>query len=211
MYGLEDGSNYCNWNATDTKYTGAEVAAAVTEICKSPAMVNCVNDDAQAFAINGEMIAAVNGTWSTTVFQQAYGDGYAAVKLPTFTVNGEQVQMGSFAGYKFVGVNAYSKETGWAMLLAEFITNENAQKQLGIATGEGPANIVAAASEEIASAPALAALSEQSEFADIQRVGDNYWDPAAALGQTLAEGNYDDVQKLLDDAVDGITQPVETE
>ena len=208
MYRNEDGSNYCNWNATDTKYSGADVAKAVTEICESEALVNCVNEDAQAFALNGEMIADVNGTWATTGFKEAYGDGYAAVKLPTFTVNGEQVQMGSFAGYKFVGVNAYSKNAGWAMLLAEYITSETSQKEIAIATGEGPSNIVAAASEEIASAPALAALSEQAAFADIQRVGDNYWGPAATLGETLVEGNYEDAQKLLDDAVAGITQAV---
>ena len=94
------------------------------------------------------------------------------------------------------------------MLLAEYITSETSQKEIAIATGEGPSNIVAAASEEIASAPALAALSEQAAFADIQRVGDNYWGPAATLGETLVEGNYEDAQKLLDDAVAGITQAV---
>ena len=207
MYRNDDGSNTCNWNATDTKYTGADVAEAVTKICESDAMVNCVNEDAQAFALNGEMIADVNGTWATKAFQEAYGDGYAAVKLPTFTVNGDQVQMSSFAGYKFVGVNAYSKNTGWAMLLAEYITNEDSQKKIGIATGEGPSNLAAAASDEIASAPALAALAEQAEYASLQRVGDNYWGPAATLGQSLVEGAYTDVQTLLDDAVDGITQP----
>lgn len=206
MYRNEDGTNTCNWNATDTKYTGADVATAVTELCKSEAMVNCVNEDAQAFALNGEMIADVNGTWATNGFMEAYGDGYAATKLPTLTVNGDQVQMGSFAGYKFVGVNSYSKNTGWAMLLAEYITNEESQKKIGIETGEGPSNLAAAASEEIASAPALAALAAQAEYADLQRVGDNYWDPAATLGQALVEGTYTDVQKLLDDAVAGITQ-----
>ena len=112
----DDGKNVCNWNATDTKYTGADVATAITEICKNPAMVNCVNEDAQSFALNGEMIADVNGTWATNGFKEAYGDNYAAAKLPTFTVNGDQVQMGSFAGYKFIGVNAYSKNPGWAIL-----------------------------------------------------------------------------------------------
>ena len=202
----DDGKNVCNWNATDTKYTGADVATAITEICKNPAMVNCVNEDAQAFALNGEMIADVNGTWATNGFKEAYGDNYAAAKLPTFTVNGDQVQMGSFAGYKFIGVNAYSKNPGWAMLLSEFLTSEASQTKIALATGEGPANTVAAASSEIASAPALAALSEQAEFADLQRVGDEYWAPGATLGQSLVEGTYDDVQKLLDDAVEGITQ-----
>ena len=202
----DDGKNVCNWNATDTKYTGAQVAKAITDICKSPAMVNCVNEDAQSFAADGKMIADVNGTWATSAFKEAYGDGYAATKLPTFTVNGEQVQQGSFAGYKFIGVNAYSKNTGWAMLLAEFLSSEASQQKIGVATGEGPANKVAAQSEEIAALPALAALSEQSEYADLQRVGDNYWEPAATLGQSLVEGNYSDAQKLLDEAVEGITQ-----
>ncbi len=206
MYRGDDGKNICNWNATDTKYTGADVADAVTKLCKSDAMVNCVNEDAQAFALDGKMIADVNGTWATNGFKEAYGDGYAATKLPTLTVNGDQVQMGSFAGYKFVGVNSYSKNTGWAMLLAEYITSEESQKKIGIATGEGPSNIAAASSDEIASQPALAALTAQSEYADLQRVGDNYWDPAATLGQALVEGTYKDVQKLLDDAVAGITQ-----
>ncbi|MBR1692181.1 MAG: extracellular solute-binding protein [Lachnospiraceae bacterium] len=206
MYMNEDGKNVCNWNATDTKYTGADVALAISELCKNSAMKNCVNEDAQAFALNGEMIADVNGTWATSAFQEAYGDGYAAVKLPTFTVNGDQVQMGSFAGYKFIGVNAYSKNPGWAMLLAEFLTNEASQTKIGIATGEGPSNLVAASSSEIASAPALAALAQQSEYANLQRVGDNYWGPAATLGESLVEGNYLDIQTLLDEAVEGITQ-----
>ena len=203
----EDGDkNVCNWNATDTKYKGADVATAITEICKNPAMVNCVNEDAQAFALNGEMIADVNGTWASGAFEKAYGDGYAATKLPTFTVNGDQVQMGSFAGYKFAGVNAYSKNPGWAMLLSEFLTSEDSQTKIAAATGEGPANLDAASSEAVTSAPAIKALTQQAEFADLQRVGGSYWDPAASLGESLVEGNYTDVQALLDEAVAGITQ-----
>lgn len=206
MYVGEDGKNVCNWNATDTKYTGADVALAITDICKHPSMTNCANDEQQSFAIDGQMIAAVNGTWSTNVFMEAYGDGYAAAKLPTFTVNGDQVQMGSFAGYKFVGVNSYSQNPGWSMLLAEFITNEQSQTAIGVATGEGPANLKAASSDSITSLPAIAALAEQSEFAHVQRVGGFYWDPAASLGQSLVDGEYNDVQALLDVAVEGITQ-----
>ena len=202
----DDGKNICNWNATDTKYKGADVATAITDICKNPAMKNCVNEDAQSFALNGEMIADVNGTWATNAFKKAYGDGYAATKLPTFSVNGEQVQMGSFAGYHFIGVNAYSKNPGWTMLLSEYLTSKESQEKIAVATGEAPANSTAAASEEITNEPAIKALSEQSAYATLQRVGGNYWDPAASLGQQLVEGKYTDVQKLLDDAVAGITQ-----
>ena len=199
----DDGTNSCNWNATDTKYKGTDVAKAITEICKNKAFKNCVNEDAQADALNGKMAADVNGTWATDAFKKAYGDGFAAAKLPTYTVNGDQVQMASFRGYKFVGVNAYSKQTGWAMLLAEYITSQENQTKIYEATGEGPANTEALKS---ASSPALDALDAQSQYAYLRRVGNEYWTPAASLGQNLVEGKYSDAQKLLDDAVKGITK-----
>lgn len=207
----EDQSNTCNWNATDTTPTGADVAEAVSAICANSAFVSCSNTDATASAANGEMKAFVDGTWDSSAFQDAYGEGFAATKLPTFTCAGEQVQMGSYAGYKFVGVNSYSDQIGWSMILAEYITNETSQAAIGAATGEGPANVVAASSEEILAQPALAALAAQAEYADLQRVGGAYWDPAASLGQNLVEGNNSDVQALLDEAVEGITQPVAAE
>lgn len=207
----EDQSNTCNWNATDTTPTGADVATAISTICANSSFVACGNTDATASAANGEMKAYVDGTWDSSAFQDAYGEGFAATKLPTFTCAGEQVQMGSYAGYKFVGVNSYSDQVGWSMILAEYITNETSQAAIGAATGEGPANVVAASSEEILAQPALAALAAQAEYADLQRVGGAYWDPAASLGQNLVEGNNSDVQALLDEAVEGITQPVAAE
>lgn len=207
----EDQSNTCNWNATDTTPTGADVATAISTICANSAFVACGNTDATASAANGEMKAYVDGTWDSSAFQDAYGEGFAATKLPTFTCAGEQVQMGSYAGYKFVGVNSYSDQVGWSMILAEYITNETSQAAIGAATGEGPANVVAASSEEILAQPALAALAAQAEYADLQRVGGAFWDPAASLGQNLVEGSNSDVQALLDEAVEGITQPVAAE
>ena len=63
------------------------------------------------------------------------------------------------------------------MLLAEYITSQNSQEAIGVATGEELSNLNAAASDKIASAPALAALAQQSAYADLQRVGNAYWDP----------------------------------
>lgn len=199
-----DQSNNCDWNSE----TGVAVAEGIQAITANDAFIACNNTDATEKANNGELKAFVDGTWDSGAFQGAYGDGYAACKLPTFTVNGEQVQMGSYAGYKFVGVNSYSDQIGWSMLLAEYLTSETSQAKIGVATGEGPANIVAASDEAIMAQPALAALAAQAEFADLQRVGGAFWDPAASLGTSLVEGT-DDVQGILDAAVEGITQPVE--
>ena len=179
-------------------------AESIENIASSPAFVNVADQDAITMLTDGTLGAYVSGTWNATSFQDQYGDGYAACKLPTFDVNGTATQMGSYAGYKFVGVNSHAKNVGWSMLLAEYLTNEESQLAIGNATSEGPANTVAAAQID---SPALAALAAQSEFADQQVVGNNYWDPAKALGQNLVDGATD-LQAVLDDAVAGITQPV---
>ena len=196
----EDNSNECDWN----NETGLAVAESIENIASSPAFVSVEDKDAITMLTDGTLGAYVSGTWNATSFQDQYGDGYAACKLPTFDVNGTATQMGSYAGYKFVGVNSHAKNVGWSMLLAEYLTNEESQLAIGNATSEGPANTVAAAQID---SPALAALAAQSEFADQQVVGNNYWDPAKALGQNLVDGATD-LQAVLDDAVAGITQPV---
>ena len=196
----DDNSNNCDWNSE----TGLAAAQSIENITSSPAFVSVSDQDAITMLNDGTLGAYVSGTWNTGSFEEKYGDGYAACKLPTFDVNGTATQMRSYAGYKFVGVNSHAKNVGWSMLLAEYLTNEESQLEIGNATAEGPANTKAA--EQISS-PALAALSAQSEFADQQVVGQNFWDPAKALGQNLVDGATD-LQGVLDDAVAGITQPV---
>jgi arabinogalactan oligomer/maltooligosaccharide transport system substrate-binding protein len=202
----DDGVNtVCDWNSTTNSPTGAEVAQAIVDLCSSDAVISVGSADAMSMIPDGDLVAYVDGTWDANTVKEAYGDNYAAAKLPTFTAGGQTVQMGSFAGYKFVGVNAYSDFTGWAMLLAEFITSEDSQVAIYNATADGPANTAAAAQ---ASSPELQALAAQSAYADLQRVGGNFWSSGNTLGATLFEGT-DDVQAALDEAVEGITAPVE--
>jgi arabinogalactan oligomer/maltooligosaccharide transport system substrate-binding protein len=118
--------------------------------------------------------------------------------------------MGSFSGYKLVGVNPHSTNVGVAMMLADFITNEDNQIKRFNDRKLGPSNINANATEAVQSAPAIAALAEQSSYATLQRVGANYWSSAASLGEILASGDTQGktTQQLMDDAVAGITAPV---
>lgn len=199
----DDGSNSCDWNSTTNSPTGAEVAEAIEKIASNSAFISVGDTDSRAM-YGQDLIAYVNGTWALDDIVKGYGEDYGAAKLPTFNAGGKDVQMGSFSGSKLVGVNAYSDQMGWAMLLAEYLTNEASQLKYGQATGEGPAN--ANAFSQVSS-PALDALAAQAEFADRQIVGDKFWDPTASLGQSLVDGTGD-VQKLLDDAVAGITQAV---
>ena len=205
----DDGkTNTCNWN--DAK--GKDVAQAIIDLGKTKGFANVKEDSAIVTGVkNNKYAAVISGVWNSDAITKAWGDNTAATKLPTFTVAGEEVQMSSFSGYKLIGVNSHSKFVGWSMLLAEWLTNADNQKLRFIERGLGPANIQAAESDEVESAPAIAALAKQAEFAVPQRVGGNYWDPAKTLAMTLVTGNKEgtDLQELLDNAVAGITAPAE--
>lgn len=205
----EDGlTNSSTWNADGA----TDVAQGIIDLAGTGVFVNSKEDADIVTGVNeGSFAAVVSGVWNSDAIKEAYGEGFAATKLPTFTVAGEQVQMSSFSGYKLIGVNPHSKYVGWSMLLAEYLTNEENQVARFAARSLGPANIKASESEEVQASPAIAALAAQAEFAAPQRVGGNYWEPANTLGQTLISGNPDgtDLQTLLDNAVAGITAPVE--
>ncbi len=196
--------NTCDWNSAQ----GVKVANAIMDISKHPNFIAIGNVEATAMmkADPSSLIAFVDGTWDAEAVQTAYGDGYAATKLPTFNIEGKATQMGSFSGNKMVGVNSYSENAGWAMLLAEWITNEANQTKIGLAVSEAPANLVAAQNKGFTSNVALSALGAQAPYAQVEYVGGNFWSPAQSLGAILIEGSSD-IKAELDTAVLGITQP----
>lgn len=202
-----DGSNSCDWNAAG----GTDVAQGILDLFATGSFVNMTDEEMATAITEGTIAACVNGTWRAATAAEAWGENYAATKLPTYKVAGTDTQMSSFSGYKLIGVNPHSDNIGWSMLLAEHLTSEASQVTRFEARGLGPANINAAASEAVQADPAIAALAEQAAYATPQRVGGNYWSPAQTLGQILSSGNPDgtDLQELLDTAVTGIVAPVE--
>ena len=208
-----DGTTAIDWNKS-ADYTGVEVCQGILDITANPAFLPAGDGDISNQIASGQLCAVVSGTWDATAASSAFGDGYAATKLPTYTVAGDQVQMGSVAGFKLVGVNAYSDNVGWATLLAEWITNEENQKLRFEEREIGPSNNAVASSDEVQANIALAALSAQSAYGVVQIVGGNFWDPTATFGEILAtqgvdRNDADAIQAALDEMVAGVTASVE--
>lgn len=206
----DDGiTNYCTWNSTDGNIKGTDVARAMQGIAIHPGFTSV--DDAGFLdgVKNGTIIAGVNGVWNAVAVEKAWGRNFGAAKLPSYRCAGKQVQMASFSGYKLIGVNAYSKHREWAAKLAQWITNEENQKLRFRLRGQGPSNINAAASKEVQSSLAIAALLEQSEFSCLQRIGGNFWDPVSAFTADILAGNPSgkSLQEQLDTMVEGIIAP----
>ena len=105
----DDGINtVCNWNEAP----GADVTQAILDITANPGFKSGADADIVSAIKDGSCCAAISGTWNASTAEEAWGEGYAATKLPTYTLNGAQVQMGSFSGYKLVGVNPPQRQRG---------------------------------------------------------------------------------------------------
>lgn len=208
-FGLnEDGvTNYCNWNTTEGDITGVDIVNAMLDIAENPGFLSITDSEFISNIQNGNVIAGVSGVWNAMEVRAVWGADYGAVKLPTYTCAGRQIQMSSFAGYKLVGVNAYSEHLEWAHKFARWITNEQNQVRRFEVRNQGPSNIAAASSDAVNQVPAIRAVIEQSQYGVLQRVGNNYWTPFAEFGETLVAGNPAGMkpQELIDALVAGIT------
>lgn len=211
----EDGTTTVDWNGTSPDgYTGVQVVQAMLGIAAHPAFMAIGDGDGSNQLASGELCAYVSGTWDAMTAQTVYGDGYAATKLPTYTIGDTQVQQGSVAGYKFIGVNGMSENAGWATVLADFLTNQDSQQKYFDQRESGPTNVNIIDSDAVKENVAIAALAEQSAYSKVQMVGGKYWDPSQTLGELIAQGSIaaDDeaaIQEALDTFVEGVTAPVE--
>ena len=210
----EDGTTAIDWNGTSPSgVTGVQVTQAMIDIASNSAFQPMADNEGSNLIASGKLCAAVSGTWDAKAVKKVFKKGYAATKLPTYTVGDQQIQTGSVGGSKLVGVNAHSKNSGWAVLLAEYLTNEESQIARFEAREIGPSNKNAQATDAVQENVALAAILQQSEFASIQRTGGKYWDPTKTFGEKIAQGkiNSDDasVQAALDDLIAGVTAPLE--
>lgn len=208
----ENGGTVMDWNKSVNGINGTDVAQSMLTIAADPAFVPVTDGDTSNQLGSGELAAIIDGTWDATAAQEAFGEGYAATKLPSYTCAGQQIQMGSAAGYKMIGVNPHSQNVGWAMELALFLTNEESQATRFSEREIGPSNNNVAASDEVLANAAIAAVTEQNDIGGvIQEVGDNYWESAKSFGEILAQGNPDgtDLQTLLDNLAEAVAQPVQ--
>lgn len=175
--------------------TGVAVTQAMWELVKDP-RVKADADDSKIIAgfNDGSIVAAVSGIWNKTTIQNYLGDNFAAAKLPTYTfgkgtANAEQVQLVSFAGYKLMGVNNYSKNKTDAMDFAEFFTNKENQIKHFEARGFVPTDESARADERVQADICAKAITEQLKHTKTQKgVPSTLWVPMEGLGSAMVTG-----------------------
>ena len=178
----------CNFNNA----TGVAVTNAMWSLVQDTRVKADANDSKITAGFNdGSIGAAVSGIWNRTSIERSLGENFAATKLPTYTLNKgqageEQVQLVSFAGYKLMGVNNYSKQKTEALSFIEFYTNKQNQLKLFSERGYVPTNLEAKKDESLQSDPCANAITKQLAFAKPQiNVPSTLWVPMEGLGNAM--------------------------
>ena len=160
---------------------------------------SCYDSDADTFTDAG---AIVTGIWNANAAAEHFGDNLGATKLPSFTVDGETYQLGSYSGNKLMGVKPQQdpKKAAVLSLLAQFLTNEKCQLERYEQFQWGPSNLDAQASESVQANVSLAALAAQNAHATPQgQIAGVFWDNANALGAVAKSAETEaDLQTGLD-------------
>lgn len=207
----EDGTTTMDWNGTSADgYKGTDVVKAMLDIASNSAFKPIADGKISDTIASGGLCAVISGVWDSANAQKVWGDGYAAIKLPTYTLGNDQIQMAPAYGYKFEAVNAYSKNLGWATLLAEYIANEESQTAHFEQVETPPTNKKSLELDSLKDNVAVLAATSEGEFGVIQNVGGKFWDPTKTFGEMIAKrkvksGDDAAIQEALDNLVAGVT------
>lgn len=188
---LAETSITCNFDNA----TGQSVANAMWSLVQDPRVKADADDSKITAGFNdGSIIAGVSGIWNRKTIEGYLGNNFGASKLPTYTYNKgtsseEQVQLVSFAGYKLMGVNNYSKNKTDAMDFAEFYTNRENQIKHFEARGFVPTDETARKDEKVQSDVCAKAITAQLNHTKTQKeVPSTLWIPMEGLGTAMITG-----------------------
>lgn len=145
----------------------------------------------------------VTGTWDSDTAKENLGDNYAVAKLPSFTVDGKTYQLGSYSGYKLMGVKPNSNATIQSVCheVAQLLSGKDAQEARFDGFGWGPSNKAVQATDKVKGDAALTALAAQNAYAVPQgQIHGGWWDVAKLLGTATVDesGNAVDEAGLRD-------------
>ena len=207
-----DGKQLChsNWTANEAgKFTafddtynsdnGVIAARGAQHLVKSSCFVSS--------SAAGDLTAAtpsavlVSGTWAYNDVKKALGDNMGVADLPSFKVDDKSYHIGSYSGYKLMGVKPQSDTTRAANLnkLVQYMTGYDGEMDRLTKFGWGPSNIKAQASAEFKANPALAALAEQNKYATPQgQIHGSWWDLTKTLGSSIKNAGADDTKAIKD-------------
>jgi len=162
----------------DDPVKGTIAMKGIQLLTKSECFVN-------SSTIEGDYLGAiVTGTWNAEDAEEYFGENLGVCKLPSFTVDGQNYQLGSFSGFKLMGVKPQTDidRAAFCTALAQYLTGEQCQLERFEKYQWGPSNKNLQAMEEVKTNPSLLALQAQDPFAVAQGyIPNDWWTSAGTL------------------------------
>ncbi|MDI9521585.1 MAG: extracellular solute-binding protein [Bacillota bacterium] len=185
-YDVDDAGNLVKANINYATPEGLAGLKGIIALASNPAFVNGSSaSNAMDYA------AIVDGAWDQAAVKAAFGDNFAATKLPTFNVDGKDYQLSGFGGFKMLGVKPQVDEAKLAACdaLALYLAGEEVQAARFEQSGWGPSNLKVQQSEAVKNDVVLSALASQLAYTIPQgQYPGDYWSTATALGDDIIAG-----------------------
>lgn len=202
-------ANFVSVNDTFNSDNGLIALKGMQKLLKSSAYNS--SSDAASFAAAVPSAVVVTGTWGVNAAKEALGDNYAVTDLPSFTVDGKEYHLGSYAGNKLMGVKPSTDAVKNAVLnkLALYLSGETCQLERYELVGWGPSNVAAQSNEKVLADEALVALKEQNKYSTVQgAIHGSWWDLAKVYAVSAKEATTDDelkaALKTYEDSINGL-------
>ena len=187
----DDEGNFISVRDTFNSPEGLIAAKGIEKLVKSP--MHLSSSSGSEFASGAAVV--VTGTWDYETIKAILGDNLGVADLPSYEVDGKSYHLGSFRGYKMMGVKPQVDAVKAAAVhqLAQYLTGEECQMERFEALSWGPSNVKAAENEAVLAHPGLAALKAQHPYSVPQgQIHGSWWDIAKVIG--------DDIKLATDEA-----------
>lgn len=171
---------------------GTQVTDYLVDLVANPNFVNDADGAGIAGLRDGSIKAMFSGSWDAASVKEALGDNMGVAVLPTAKINGNDVQLKSFAGSKAIGVNPKCENQQVAIALAQYLASAEAQQAHYDDRGVVPCNTDLLAQDAIQSDAVVTAQNDTFDNTSITQpfvaAMSNYWTPAENMGKALVNG-----------------------
>ena len=135
------------------------------------------NNSSEVASFENNSAIVVSGTWGSDTAKKILGDNLGVADLPSYEVDGETYHIGSYFGFKLMGIKPQEDPVKNAALnrLAQYLTGKECSLERHASNGWGPANLEAQADESVKNDPILAAVYEQKIYGTVQSAISGAW------------------------------------
>lgn len=205
-YDIEAG---VDWN----NETGVAVTEYLIDLINNPKVAYDQEISVSELIENHRLGVWFDGSWNDQNWAKILGDDLGRAVIPTYNLNGEDIQLKGFYSSKCIGVNATSENMEAAVAFAAFLGNEENQLLRFEKSGQIPANINASNSEAVQNDPLAAVIAEEVNVASVTQptsaeFTSKYWNYANTIPTEIRSGELtkDNVQAKLDQFVKAMTE-----